>query len=60
MEVALAPEMMDMIVNIMVEVPAIATKEIKQGRMSEFFVRIYLIVDRITSRKVLEEARGKG
>jgi hypothetical protein len=39
-EVAPSPEMMDIIMKIMVEVLsilAIATKEIKQGRTSEFF-----------------------
>jgi len=47
-EIAPTPEMMDMIVKIMVEVLsilAIATKEIKQGRISERFVHISLTVD---------------
>ena len=41
-------EMMDMVVQIMVEVLSIlgiATKEIKQGRMSEYFAYKYDIVD---------------
>jgi len=41
-------EMMDMIVQIMVEVLfilGIATKEIKQGRMSECFAYKYDVVD---------------
>ena len=41
-------EMMDMIVQIMVEVLSIleiATKEIKQGRMSEYFAYEYDVVD---------------
>ena len=40
--------MMDMIVQIMVEVLSIlgiATKEIKQGRMSEYFTYKYDVVD---------------
>jgi hypothetical protein len=40
--------MMDMIIQIMVEVLSIlgiATKEIKQGRMSEYFVYKYDVVD---------------
>jgi hypothetical protein len=41
-------DMMDMIVQIMVEVLSIlgiATKEIKQGRMSEYFTYQYDVVD---------------
>jgi hypothetical protein len=41
-------EMMDMIIQIMVEVLSIlgiATKEIKQGRMSEYFTCKYDVVD---------------
>ncbi len=41
-------DMMDMIVQIMVEVLSIlgiATKEIKQGRMSEYFTYKYDVVD---------------
>jgi hypothetical protein len=47
-EVAPTTEMMDIIMKIMVEmltILAIATKEIKQGRMSEFFVHGYIAVD---------------
>jgi hypothetical protein len=47
-EVVPTPEMMDIIMKIMVEVLtilAIATKEIKQCRMSEFFVHEYIAVD---------------
>jgi len=41
-------EMMDMIIQIMVEVLSIlgiATKEVKQGRMSEYFAYKYDVVD---------------
>ena len=41
-------EMMDMIIQIMVEVLSIlgiATKEIKQGRISEYFTCKYDVVD---------------
>ena len=41
-------EMMDIIIQIMVEVLTIlgvATKEIKQGRMSEYFAYKYVVVD---------------
>ncbi len=47
-EVVPTPEMMDIIMKIMVEVLAIlaiATKETKQGRTSEFFVHEYIAVD---------------
>ena len=47
-EVALTTEMMDIIMKIMAEVVTllvIATKEIKQGRTSEFFVHEYIGVD---------------
>jgi hypothetical protein len=47
-EVAPRTEMMDIITKIMVEVVtllAIATKEIKEGRTSEFFVHEYIGVD---------------
>jgi hypothetical protein len=47
-EVALTTEMMDIIMKIMAEVVtilAIATKEIKPGRLSEFFVHEYIGVD---------------
>jgi hypothetical protein len=40
--------MRDMIVEIMVEVLAIlaiATKEVKRGRLSEFMARIFTILD---------------
>ena len=42
------PEMMDMIGKIMVQVLsilAIATKEIKQGRTSELFIRKYITIN---------------
>jgi hypothetical protein len=47
-EVVPTPEMMDIIMKIMVEVLAIlaiATKEIKEGRTSKFFVYEYIAVD---------------
>jgi len=47
-QVPLTTKMMDMIVQIMVEVLSIlgiATKEIKQGRMSEYFAYKYDVVD---------------
>jgi len=47
-EVALTTEMMDIIMKFMAEVVTIlatATKEIKQGRRSEFFVYEYIGVD---------------
>jgi len=47
-EVAPTTKMMDIIMKIMAEVLtilAIATKEIKQGRTSEFFVHEYIGVD---------------
>jgi hypothetical protein len=47
-EVVPTPEMMDIIMKIMVQVLAIlaiATKEIKQGRTSEFFAHEYIAVD---------------
>ena len=47
-EVAPTPEMMDIIVKIMVEVLSIlgiATKQIKEGRLSEQFLYNYLAVD---------------
>jgi hypothetical protein len=47
-EVAPTTEVMDIITKIMVEVVTllvIATKEIKQGRTSEFFVHEYIGVD---------------
>jgi hypothetical protein len=47
-EVAPTPEMMDIIIKIMVEVLSIlgiATKEIKQGRMSEQFLCKCVAID---------------
>jgi hypothetical protein len=47
-QVPLTTEMMDMMIQIMVEVLSIlgiATKEIKQGRMSEYFAYKYDLVD---------------
>jgi len=61
-EVVPTPEMMDIIMKIMVEVLAIlaiATKEIKEGRTSKFFVHEYIAVDRTICRKISEEVGGK-
>jgi hypothetical protein len=47
-QVPLTTEMMDMMIQIMVEVLSIlgiATKQIKQGRMSEYFAYKYDLVD---------------
>ena len=47
-QVPLTTEMMDMMIQIMVEVLSIlgiATKEIKQGRMSEYFGYKYEVAD---------------
>jgi hypothetical protein len=47
-QVAPTTDMMDTIIQIMVEVLSIlgiATKEIKQGRMSEYFAYKYDVVD---------------
>jgi hypothetical protein len=52
-EVSLTTEMMDVIIEIMVEVLSIlgiATKEIKQGRTSEYFINAYVIVESLTKR----------
>jgi hypothetical protein len=61
-EVPLTTEMMDIIIQIMVEVLSIlgiATKEIKNGRMSKYLLYIYDNVDQKTFRKIHEEANGK-
>ena len=47
-QVSPSTDMMDMLIQIMVEVLSIlgiATKEIKQGRMSEYFAYKYDVVD---------------
>ena len=54
-------EMMDLIVQIMAEVLSIlgiATKEIKQGRMSKYFPNKCDVVDQKMIRKICEEADG--
>jgi hypothetical protein len=58
-DVPATTEMMDIIVQIMAEVLSIlgiATKEIKRGRMSEYFSYKYVIVDWRMIRKICEEA----
>ena len=54
--------MMDMIVQIMVEVLSIlgiATREIKQGRISKYLLYKYDNVDRTIYRKILKEVDRK-
>ena len=61
-EVPPTTEMMDTIVLIMVEVLSIlgvATKEIRQGRMSEFFFCEHGIVNQTMLREIWEEADRK-
>jgi sensor histidine kinase YesM len=61
-EVPLTMEMMDIITQIMVEVISIlgiATKEIKQGRMSKYLLYKYDNVDWRMFRKICEEADWK-
>jgi hypothetical protein len=57
------PEMMDIIVKIMVEVLSIlgiATKEMKQGRISVSLLYNRLLLIKKLVRKILEEADWKG
>ena len=61
-EVQPTTEMMDMIIQIMVEVLSIlgiATKEIKQGRMSKYWLYKYITVDRTMFREICKEIDGK-
>ena len=64
MEVKPSEAMKDIIVKIMVEVLnifAIATKEMRQGRTSEFPIRLQPYrFDGSSIRKISEEAVGKG
>ena len=58
-----APEMIDIIVKIMVEVLSIlgiATKEMKQGRISVSFLYNRLLLIKKFVRKIPEEADWKG
>ena len=63
-EVQPTAEMMDTIIRIMVEVFSIlgiATKEIKQGRLSELFIYYeYVTVELMMFRKIREEADRNG
>ena len=62
-EVPPTPEMKETIIKIMVEVLSIlgiATKDIKQCRLSGLFLYEYVTVDRIMFRKVYEESYWKG
>jgi len=62
-EVAMTPEMTDIVVKIMVEVLsilAIATTEMKQGRTSELFLCYKtLLLGLSTFREIFKEAGGK-
>ena len=61
-EVPLTVEMVDIIVQILVEVLSIlgiTTKEIKQGRMSEYLLYEYESVNLRLFRKIYEEANWK-
>jgi hypothetical protein len=61
-EVRPTPAMMDIIVNIVVEVLsilALATKEIRRGRASEWIPSDLLLLTDVFFRKLFEQAHGK-
>ena len=55
--------MMDLIIKVMVEllsVLALATKQIKQGRLSKFAVRYMLLYPQRVTEKFVKKLRGNG